>query len=318
MRILIGKPTVHLEMFDAASKQGLFYNSDVVELYDILPEIIEGMGIECINIEMQKSIRRVYQEKDSIFLAWHNHGTTPNTWFIKQGYVPDYFYFDKTGYSGWSELADKYEHDVDVDAIRPEVEKIADYYISNNISRFDQTYKEEIPDNPYVLVFEQREDDAVSIFARVHNIGEKVKEAFKDTKYDVVVKPHPLDLEHIPNTGWRWSVNDKTGSLHKLLANCSAVYTVNSSAGFEALLHNKRVFTAGHSDFHWATDSINDEADIRKSIELLDEPVDTDRITKFLHYCFTEHFMNVKDRASIERKIQKAVDHYESLRRNRQ
>jgi capsule polysaccharide export protein KpsC/LpsZ len=230
--------------------------------------------------------------------------------------VPDYFYFDKTGYSGWSELADVYDYDVDVDAIRPEVEKIANYYISNNISRFEQTDKGNIPDKPYVVVFEQREDDAVSIFANVHDIAEKVKVAYKDTKYEVVVRPHPLDLEYIKGVGWRWSVNVESVALHDIIANSSAVYTVNSSAGFEALLHKKRVFTAGHCDFHWATDLINDEADIKQSIGLLDEPVDENRITKFLHYCFTQHFMNVNDRASIERKIQRAVDHYESIRRN--
>jgi hypothetical protein len=261
-------------------------------------------------------MRRVFQEEDSIFLAWHNHGTTPNTWFVKQAYVPDYFYFDKTGYSGWSELVDKYEHDVDVNTIRPEIEKIADYYISNNISRFSQTDDDIVPDNPYVVVFGQREDDKVSVFSYMHNFVDKVEEAFKGTGYAVVVKPHPLDLEYIEDVGWRWSVNERNGNLHELIANSSAVYTVNSSAGFEALLHNKRVFTAGRSDYHWATDVLYEDSDIRKSIELIDEPVDTDKITKFLHYCFTEHFMNVKDRASIERKIQRAVDHYESLRRN--
>ena len=75
MRILIGKPTRHIEMFKAASDSGLFYNDDVEKLYDILPNVIERLGFECIDIDMTENIRRIYRDKESIFLAWHNHGT---------------------------------------------------------------------------------------------------------------------------------------------------------------------------------------------------------------------------------------------------
>ena len=113
MRILIGKPVRHLEFFRTAGEQGLAYNQDIEQLYDILPTIITRLGYECITLDVSTNIKRIYQETNSIFLAWHNHGTTKNTWFIKSGYMPNYFYFDKTGYSGWAELAEKYEYDCD-------------------------------------------------------------------------------------------------------------------------------------------------------------------------------------------------------------
>lgn len=309
MRILIGKPTKHIEMFKAASNQRLMYNDDVEKLYDILPDTIERLGIKCFDIDMTQNIRRIYQDKDSIFLAWHNHGTTKNTWFIKQGYLLDYFYFDKTGYSGWSELADTYDYDIDVDDIRDEVKEFTDAYIANNNSRFDQSYIEPIPDDPYVVVFAQREDDAVADFSYVDDFIPKVIEAFKDTKYTVHVKPHPLQIDWVDSKAV-WSVNQQTGSLHELIENSAAVYTINSSAGFEALLHGKRVFTAGHCDYHWVTDIIKTDDDIVASVGLLDEPVDTDSIIKFLHYTINHHYLNINDEDSIIRKINRAVEHY--------
>lgn len=308
MRVLIGKPIRHIEMFREASEQGLMRNNDVEKLYNILPGIVDRLGFEPITIEMA-NLRRVYQEKNSIFLAWHSHGTTKNTWFVKQSYLPDYFYFDKTGYSGWSELTETYTHDVDVETIRDEVSTFATYYISNNISRFNQTPNNETPTRPYVLAFEQRPDDAVSDFAYIDNFIPKLQEAFRNTQYEVVVKPHPVDLRWSKsNNTWEWLIND-TGSLHDLIANSTAVYTINSSAGFESLLHNKRVFTAGQCDYHWVTNVLKDDKDLVGSIELLTEPVDEDEITKFLHYCLNHHFMNVNDESSIERKILRAVEH---------
>jgi len=316
MRVLIGKPTRHIELLKAASEQGLMYNDDVEKLYEMLPDIIDGMGIDCAIPDISKHQRRIYQDKDSIFLAWHNHGTTKNTWFIKQGYLRDHFYFDKTGYSGWSELAQEYDYDIDVDEIRDEVNAFTDNYIVNKYSRYDQSYVEPIPEKPYVVAFEQRSDDAVSDFAYVDDFIPKVVEAYKDTEYTVHIKPHPLQIDWVrcedtPNKLKAvWTVNQQTGSLHELIANSAAIYTVNSSAGFEALLHGKRVFTAGHCDYHWVTDVIKTDEDIISSIDLLDKPVDTDAIIKFLHYTINHHYMNINDPASIIRKINRAVENY--------
>ena len=309
MRFIIGRPTRHIEILKAASDQNLMYNTDVERLYDMLPDVIRRTGVECVDADISKNMRRIYQDKDSIFLAWHNHGTTKNTWFIKQGYLLDYFYFDKTGYSGWSELAQTYEYDVDVDDIRDEVKAFTDNYIANNSSRYDQSYVEPIPEEPYVVVFEQRSDDAVADLSYIDDFIPKVKEAFKDTEYTVYVKPHPLEINYVGGE-WVWSVNQQTGSLHELIEKSAAVYTINSSAGFEALLHGKRVFTAGHCDYHWVTDVLKTDEDIVASVDLLDKLVDTNSITKFLHYVINHHYMNINDKDSIIRKINRATEHY--------
>ena len=45
-------------------------------------------------------------------------------------------------------------------------------------------------------------------------------------------------------------------SIHDLLANCRAVFTVNSGVGFEALLHDRPVYTFGNADYASASTKI--------------------------------------------------------------
>ena len=45
-------------------------------------------------------------------------------------------------------------------------------------------------------------------------------------------------------------------SIHTLLDKCSAVFTVNSGVGLEALLHNKPVFTFGSADYQAAAQKV--------------------------------------------------------------
>ena len=93
----------------------------------------------------------------------------------------------------------------------------------------------------------------------------------------------------------------------KLVEGATAIYTMNSGSGFESLWQGKRVFTTGVCDYHWATTPLKTEEDFKNSRELLNEPVDTDRINKFLYYCMTEYFMNINDNKSIQKKIRLAI-----------
>jgi len=304
-RILIGKPTRHIEMFNDST---IMYYSDVEKLYDMLPQILGEMNVNYKMLYISTNPRRIYKEDNSAYLAWHNHGTLDNIWHLNISPMPDYFYFDKNGYSGWSELVQHYDYDIDIDSIRDETQEFCDDYIVNNRSRVAQPQETFIPAEPYVLVLQQRQDDAVSQLAYIDNqsLLDSVTELYKDTEYRVVTKAHPLAEHAIYNK----DAFTATGSVHKIIASATAVYTVNSGAGFEALLHGKRVFTAGACDYHWVTDVIKTDADLQTSIGLITQPVDRDKIIKFIHYCLNVHWMNVNNQASIERKLQRVIDEY--------
>lgn len=293
-------------MFHEAENAGVFYNRDVETLYEMLPDIIERLGFDCTILESEDRIRTT---KDSIFLAWHSYGNTPNVWFVKPSYIPDYFYFDKTGFSGWSTLAKQYDYNVPVtDDMRSFVQSFKERSTS---TRFKQT-KNPLPKQPYVLVLGQRKNDMVSRLAYFDNLPDRVTEAFKGTKYNVVVKKHPMDVLYNNHTNkWEFSINENAGDLHELISNASAIYTVNSSTGFESLFFDKPVFTAGDCDYHWVSTTLRSPKDIKSSIEIIEQPVDVDARTRFLYYCLTEYFMTINDEKTIERKILKAVEEYE-------
>jgi hypothetical protein len=281
-------------------------NDDVEQLYNLLPTIIEQLGVDYITLETNEQVREYRRQPDDILLSWHDFGRIKNTWYIKSGYLPNYFYFDRRGFSGWSELTTSYHHDVDVDIIRDWVNEKRSYFIDNNITRFTEPYDKPPPDTPYVLVLDQRPDDIVNDLAYINYLPHHVEKTFANTKYDVIVKPSPLQINYTSD-GWDFEIEEDAGSLHTLLASASAIYTINSSAGFEALLHNKRVFTTGLCDYHWASTTLKTLDELKASVELIDEPVDEDNITKFLHYCLTEYFVNIDEPSTIERRIKQCL-----------
>jgi capsule polysaccharide export protein KpsC/LpsZ len=248
-------------------------------------------------------------------LAWHLHGDLSDVWHLKNAYLPDYFYFDKHGYSGWSDLAQEYEYDVDIEDIRDEMQSFCNDYIASNRSRVHQPQEAFIPKEPYVLVLLQRTNDNVMTFAHMDNqvLLNEVTELYKDTEYTVCVKSHPLaDTGEYPPDDITMSpeVFHATGSVHKIIAGATAVYTVNSGSGFEALLHGKRVFTSGDCDYHWVTTPVKNKQDLQDTMHLIEEPVDKDEILKFLHYAVNEYFVNINDEQTIKQRIEFAMNEY--------
>ena len=309
MRIRIAKPIAYLD-FNYKKDPDKFYYTDVAKFYDVLPSILDDMGIEYDVLHITRG-RTIHQKENSIYLAWHSHGTLPNIWHLNAGYMPNYLYFDKTGFGPWSEIVDECNYKVPVEVVRTGVENFCTDYIANNSTRIPQPQTAFLPDEPYVLVLGQRPDDCVAQFSHIDtmSLAHVVTEAYKGTKYKVCTKAHPLEptMAYGPPDAIQ-----VTGNLHKCIAGASAVYTVNSSSGFEGIIHGKRVFTTGRSDYHWAATELKTVSDIKKSIELLDEPIDDDNRIQFLYYMFNYHFMNVDSVESIQAKILRAVMEYES------
>ena len=309
MRIRIANPISYLE-FNKRQDPKNFYYTDVERFYDSLPSILDGMNIDYDELYIKNNARIIHQKENSIYLAWHTHGTLPNIWHLQAGYMPNYLYFDKNGFGPWSEIVDKCDYKIPVEDVRGGVEDFCSNYISNNTSRIPQPDAATLPDEPYVLVLGQRPDDCVMQFSHIDTmeLAHAVTEAYKGTKYKVCTKGHPLEPTMSYSSPGSIQV---TGNLHKYIAGASAVYTVNSSSGFEGVIHGKRVFTTGRSDYHWATTELKTVKDIKDSIELLEEPIDNDNRIQFLHYMLNHHFMNVNDTKSIQRKILRAVAEYE-------
>jgi len=284
MKITVSKPIRAIQAYRNAQ-----YNyTDIEAFYNALPPVLDSMGADYRIIDTFDTA----PADTNVHLAWHGYGNEPNTWYIKSGYLPNYFYFDKTGYSGWSTLVHNYDFDVSSD--------VASEYINafQLNSRMPQPEHTEEIGAPYVLVLGQKWRDKVLEFSYFENdLLKMVTDLYAGTEYKVVFKPHPL------NKGEEGS----RGNLTNLIAGANAIYTINSGSGFEALFQHKRVFTTGVSDYHWGTTELKTVSEFQNSINMLEEPVDIDRINKFLYYCLTEYFMYITDAASIQRKIRQAI-----------
>ncbi|WP_083921135.1 hypothetical protein [Hahella ganghwensis] len=71
-------------------------------------------------------------------------------------------------------------------------------------------------------------------------------------KVNLVLKPHPANRKAmevfrtlVDNTSIYWS----EAHIHDLISNCTAVFTINSGVGFEALMHVKPVVTFGRVEY---------------------------------------------------------------------
>lgn len=265
------------------------YNDELISLYYKLGELVKE-----------------YPTDKDINITYHTHSGPKNNWHIKKGYVPGYLYFDKLGFAAWSELNKEYvEPDIDLKDIA-EVSKICDFYIRYNISKGKQPEMTEIPKKPYIIVMGQKPGDMVLDLAYINfpELYEMVKEVYEPLGYNVVFKPHPSD-----KTGYVKAVK---GSIHELIRHSEAVFTVNSGTGFEALLHNKRVFISGDCEYKWVVNTVKTKEDVENTIDIMDKPVDSIKNVCFLHHCFNEFFVNAYDDDSIRRKLERTINEYEA------
>ena len=279
---------------------------DVEKLFDTMANVCKKLNIEC-EVRNIQPLTIIKSPKD-IFIGHHTKGNFKNVWHTKKGMCPDYLYFDKLGYSGWSELAQKYEYD----KVLNEEEKawILNYietYINTNNSKIPQPDKARVPPKPYILVLGQKPGDSVQELAwiKTQQLSALVNKVYEKTEYTVYTKPHP-GLTHVKFTG-----RIIEGSLHKLVAGAEAIYVSNSGSGFESLFHMKPVFVSGNCEYKWAANIIKNEQDIKDSIEILKQPVDKEKILKFLYYCFNEYFVNCYNEEAITKKMQRCLDEYE-------
>ena len=155
---------------------------DVEQLFDTMIEVSKNLGIPCES----KNIKplTIITEPNTIFIGHHTQGKHKNTWHTKKGMVPDYLYFDKSGYSGWSVLAKKYEYDKELSV--EERQWVIDYiteYIKTNNSKIPQPATAKVPNKPYILVLGQKPQDSVQALAwlRTQQLSTVVNEAYKDT-----------------------------------------------------------------------------------------------------------------------------------------
>ncbi|EJM31977.1 glycosyltransferase [Pseudomonas sp. GM25] len=104
---------------------------------------------------------------------------------------------------------------------------------------------------PMVLILLQVQDDSNIImgspFASMAEYVRHVLAVVEGAPFTVIVKPHPLD--EVPDLPEQVQVASKEDSITDLIAAADVVFTLNSSAGFEAALAGKTVYALGKAPY---------------------------------------------------------------------
>jgi len=229
-------------------------NVKVVELplWQMTPKLVEDFDAELTYIP--------HKEAKSFIL---NVETAAKVNFYMQTVFPWLFSIDQLGWGGGKMRQIKY------DGKAPETNIYQDYIkecVDKNVSKFEQPKIDKtlhLPKNFVLFPCQLPHDETIKYHSN-YSVEKCLSALIGFTSHwgiPLVVKGHPVNpgsmapLRKIVETAQKkglgtnpiiWADNV---SIHQLVKECSAVYTVNSGVGLEAVLHGKKIFSFGQSDY---------------------------------------------------------------------
>ena len=251
---------------------------------------------------------------NALLISVHTVGIAKNVVRLKESYLPGYYYFDRTGYSGWAEIA--YNSVLQgsangyVDGGNAEfLNKIRHEKVTSNSSKYPQDSAivglDKRHEKPYIFLALQTTDDLVARLAYIDQIklAYLLAEKAEEQSMQLVVKRHPLCIDtYIETSICRLAekfncVRLTSASVNKLIPDARAVVTVNSGVGFEALIMGVPVISAGLSDYSFVTHQLHSGSDIEK-FDFVEKKTILKSIDNFLcfylkNYCL--HFSNIEN-----------------------
>ena len=251
-------------------------------------------------------------EKSMINICYHTHVAEPHVINVKIGYLPEYFYFDDEGYSGWSKAcSDMIIDQLPSDSAMGFQGSLINRYIKARITKYPQPAVGccSIPKD-YALVLTQVQNDHVLDLGRFSS-AEMVTAVFQATaicRMPTLIKLHPLCTDwnfaaFVKVEAERWGASVVDAHVHDLLERATLVAVINSGAGFEALLHLRTVLTFGESDYQAATHRITDLRTCRDIITAYPTTaISSSRIVSFLDHYLRRRQLSISD-PDFERKV---------------
>ncbi|MFN4296658.1 MAG: hypothetical protein ACK4FB_07420 [Brevundimonas sp.] len=256
--------------------------------------------------------------KEGLHYAYHAREPGPGAYCIKGAALPDLWYLDPRGYSGWCALA----HDPVLQAAGADYDLaaadavIADYqhrFRSENLSRYAQPARErgKDPADSFAVFYPmQVNDDEVLKLSRFAQF--EVLEALGRTadrlQRPVVVKRHPLcRSDHIAKALELAQRSDfvtvSDASVHDLITSSGAVVAANSGVGVQALIHGKPVFTVAGSEYAHMTTPLSG---LEEMAAAFDTPVASqpERTRRQLGFLLNEYWVNTRDEEAVFRRVQ--------------
>lgn len=218
-------------------------------------------------------------DPECLNITYHTCIQAANVINAKISYLPNYFYFDDWGYSGWSMLTFQ-DH---IGGVSDEVaEEFYDREIKRlvieGVSKYQQPAMKGVGiQRGYLAIFTQVPGDAVldHAWCGSEEMLERAIEAASAVGMQIIIKTHPLSNSH-KFSDFVYSLTKRTkvfvSEMHvgQLIDGAKVVCVINSGTGFESLCRLKRVVTFGLSDYGQAAYPISEIKDLSQF--LADDP----------------------------------------------
>lgn len=225
---------------------------------------------------------------------------------IKPFYLPDHYYFDKMGYSAWSEIAliEKSKDIINNNDINVFFEKYRNNLTINNLSKYNQPKFDDIKlPNKFFFLPLQLVDDTVNVLCKHSTINflKSLIKIFSKSNEILVIKRHPkCKSSKINNILKNLNISNiivLDASIHNLISKCSAVLVNNSGVGFESLFHLKPVYTFGKSDYQIICRNVEIENFIPSNVKPLTN-VETNKIKFFIFKILNGYIIKTDDKST--------------------
>lgn len=285
---------------------------DVGFLYETMLDYLKNHPK--VTLKINDKFRKLIKT-EGIFLGAHTRFTGKNVWNIKKGYLPGYFYFDKSGFSAWAHLAqyeDQYKDQIEkvsVEQADLTYRRLKSEYVDTKVSKWDQADTAFVPNYKYVFVATQVLNDWTqeAAYLKTHDMASAVIEAYRDTDTIVVIKIHPKagsqGREFKEQNTHHKHVVFTDANIHEIIPGAERVYTCNSGVGLESLLHLKTVITTGDCDYKLCTHTCKTIEDIMK-VRDKELVIDSLYIKKFLTFFFDEYLLDARTVKQIRNRLQ--------------
>lgn len=259
---------------------------------------------------------------EGVYYAYHARDIGPHAYCVKGAALPDLWYMDRGGYSGWCELARdaalqaaSADHDLArADAV---IAAYRDRFRTENLSRYAQPARDTgMETNESFAVFYplQVNDDEVlklSRFAQFEVLEALANLAEREGR-GVVIKRHPLcrsahisqALDDLAGRPW---VTILDASVHDLIERSETVLVANSGVGLQALIHGKPVFSLAGSEYAHMTTPLEQLSDLPS---LMTPPGgrQSERIRRQLGFLLDAYWVNTRDEEAVLQRVKSHVE----------
>ncbi|WP_045318961.1 MULTISPECIES: capsular polysaccharide export protein, LipB/KpsS family [Brevundimonas] len=258
---------------------------------------------------------------EGLHYAYHAREPGPGAYCIKGAALPDLWYLDPRGYSGWCALAQDpalqaRSAQYDLAAADAVIASYQHRFRTENLSRYAQPGRRAATSGERFAVFYplQVNNDEVLKLSRFaqFEVLEALVQTAERLRRPVVVKRHPLcGSDHIVQAleaaARSEFVTVSDASIHDLIASSAAVLAANSGVGVQALVHGKPVFTLAASEYAHMTTPLStlDELDAAFDVSAGPPP---ERIRRQLGFLLNEYWVNTSDEEAVFHRVRSHVE----------